>query len=47
MEQELHGHDRGLSFDLPTLIARRRLLTLFAGSVAAGYAVALTAAITT
>jgi protocatechuate 3,4-dioxygenase beta subunit len=40
MEHELHDHDRGLSFDLPTLIARRRLLTLFAGAglaaVAAG-----------
>lgn len=32
MEHELHDHDRGLSFDLPTLIARRRLLTLFAGA---------------
>jgi protocatechuate 3,4-dioxygenase beta subunit len=32
MEQELHDHDRGLSFDLPTLIARRRILALFAGA---------------
>ena len=27
-----HDHDRGLSFDLTTLIARRRLFTLFAGA---------------
>jgi protocatechuate 3,4-dioxygenase beta subunit len=32
MDQELHDHDRGLSFDLTTLIARRRLLALFAGA---------------
>ncbi len=32
MEEELHDHDRGLGFDLSTLIARRRLLTLFAGA---------------
>jgi protocatechuate 3,4-dioxygenase beta subunit len=32
MDQELHDHDRGLSFDLSTLMARRRLLTLFAGA---------------
>jgi protocatechuate 3,4-dioxygenase beta subunit len=40
MDEELHDHDRGLGFDLSTLIARRRLLTLFAGAglavVAAG-----------
>jgi protocatechuate 3,4-dioxygenase beta subunit len=32
MEEDLHDHDRGLGFDLSTLIARRRLLTLFAGA---------------
>ena len=32
MEEEVHDHDRGLSFDLTTLIARRRLFTLFAGA---------------
>ncbi len=32
MEEELHDHDRGLSFDLPTLVGRRRLFTLFAGA---------------
>jgi protocatechuate 3,4-dioxygenase beta subunit len=32
MDEELHDHDRGLSFDLSTLIARRRLLTLFGGA---------------
>ena len=40
MNEELHDHDRGLGFDLSTLIARRRLLTMFAGAglavVAAG-----------
>jgi protocatechuate 3,4-dioxygenase beta subunit len=32
MDEELHDHDRGLGFDLSMLIARRRLLTLFAGT---------------
>jgi protocatechuate 3,4-dioxygenase beta subunit len=32
MSEELHDHDRGLDFDLSTLIARRRLLTMFAGA---------------
>lgn len=32
MDEELHDHDRGLGFDLSTLIARRRLFTLFAGA---------------
>ncbi len=32
MDEELHDHDRGLSVDLTTLIARRRLLALFAGA---------------
>jgi protocatechuate 3,4-dioxygenase beta subunit len=32
MDEELHDHDRGLGFDLSTLIARRRLLTMFAGA---------------
>jgi protocatechuate 3,4-dioxygenase beta subunit len=31
MDEELHDHDRGLGFDLSTLMARRRLLTLFGG----------------
>jgi protocatechuate 3,4-dioxygenase beta subunit len=36
--QELHDHDRGLSHDLPTLLSRRRALTLLGG---AGLAAAL------
>jgi protocatechuate 3,4-dioxygenase beta subunit len=32
MDEEMHAHDRGLNFDLSTLIARRRLLTLFGGA---------------
>ena len=32
MEEELHDHDRGLRFDLPNLLGRRRLLTLLAGA---------------
>ncbi len=32
MDEELHDHDRGLGFDLSMLMARRRLLTLFAGT---------------
>ena len=32
MDEELHDHDRGLGFDLSTLIERRRLFTLFAGA---------------
>jgi hypothetical protein len=35
-----HDHDRGLAFDLSTLLNRRRMLTLLAevtGSVAAGF----------
>ena len=32
MDEEPHDHDRGLSFDLSTLMARRRLFTLFAGA---------------
>jgi protocatechuate 3,4-dioxygenase beta subunit len=37
-DQELHDHDRGLSHDLPTLLSRRRALTLLGG---AGLAAAL------
>jgi protocatechuate 3,4-dioxygenase beta subunit len=37
-DEELHDHDRGLSHDLPTLLSRRRALTLFGG---AGLAAAL------
>lgn len=36
--EELHDHDRGLGFDLSTLIERRRLFKVFAG---AGLAVAM------
>ncbi len=32
MDEELRDHDRGLGFDLSTLIARRRLFTMFAGA---------------
>lgn len=38
--EELHDHDRGLGFDLSTLIERRRLFKFFAG---AGLAVAVAA----
>jgi protocatechuate 3,4-dioxygenase beta subunit len=31
-DQELHDHDRGLSHDLPTLLSRRRALTLLGGA---------------
>jgi protocatechuate 3,4-dioxygenase beta subunit len=37
-DQEVHDHDRGLSHDLPTLLSRRRALTLLGG---AGLAAAL------
>jgi protocatechuate 3,4-dioxygenase beta subunit len=37
-DQELHDHDRGLSHDLPTVLSRRRALTLLGG---AGLAAAL------
>jgi protocatechuate 3,4-dioxygenase beta subunit len=37
-DEELHDHDRGLSHDLPTLLSRRRALTLLGG---AGLAAAL------
>jgi hypothetical protein len=30
--EELHDHDRGLSHDLPTLVSRRRALTLLGGA---------------
>jgi protocatechuate 3,4-dioxygenase beta subunit len=30
-DDELHDHDRGLAFDLPRLLGRRRALTLMAG----------------
>jgi protocatechuate 3,4-dioxygenase beta subunit len=39
-EHELEDHDRGLSLDLPTLLNRRRALTIFGG---AGLAAALAA----
>ena len=32
MDDQLHDHDRGLSFDLTTLIDRRRLFSLVAGA---------------
>jgi protocatechuate 3,4-dioxygenase beta subunit len=31
-DHELHDHDRGLSYDLPRLLSRRRALTLFGGA---------------
>jgi len=37
-DQEVHDHDRGLSHDVPTLLSRRRALTLLGG---AGLAAAL------
>ena len=33
---ELHDHDRGLVFDLETMMARRRALQVFAGVALAG-----------
>ncbi len=35
---EVHEHDRGLSHDLPTLLSRRRALTLLGGAGVAGVA---------
>ena len=35
LDDETDDHDRGLSFDVSTLIARRRLLGLFAGAAGA------------
>src|SRR6266508_4658266 len=32
MEHELHDHDRGLGYDLPILLKRRRMLGLIAGA---------------
>jgi protocatechuate 3,4-dioxygenase beta subunit len=32
----MHDHDRGLSHDLPTLLSRRRMLTLFGAAAGAG-----------
>ena len=32
MEYEVHDHDRGLAFDLATLLQRRRVLTLIGGA---------------
>jgi hypothetical protein len=32
----MEDHDRGLAFDLPKLISRRRALAVLAGSVASG-----------
>jgi protocatechuate 3,4-dioxygenase beta subunit len=31
-DEELHDHDRGLSYDLPTLVSRRRALGLLGGT---------------
>ncbi|MCU1359349.1 MAG: Protocatechuate dioxygenase [Ilumatobacteraceae bacterium] len=39
-DDQVHDHDRGLAFDLGTLVSRRRLLTLFAGTGAAALLVA-------
>ncbi len=35
-DDEVHDHDRGLAFDLNTMMARRRMLKLFAGGALAG-----------
>jgi protocatechuate 3,4-dioxygenase beta subunit len=35
-DDEIHDHDRGLAFDLNTMMARRRMLKLFAGAGLAG-----------
>ena len=35
-DDEVHDHDRGLAFDLNTMMARRRMLKLFAGGAIAG-----------
>ena len=31
-DHEIHDHDRGLAFDLGTMLGRRRVLTLLAGA---------------
>jgi protocatechuate 3,4-dioxygenase beta subunit len=41
-DDELHEHDRGLSYDLPTVLDRRRLLALLGGAGAAAALVACT-----
>jgi protocatechuate 3,4-dioxygenase beta subunit len=41
--EELHEHDRGLSYDLPRLLSRRRALTLFGGAGLAALASACAA----
>src|SRR6185436_1349557 len=35
-DDEVHDHDRGLAFDLETMMGRRRMLQLFAGAGLAG-----------
>ena len=35
-DDEVHDHDRGLVFDLNTMMARRRMLKVFAGAGLAG-----------
>ena len=32
VDHEIHDHDRGLAFDLGTMLGRRRVLTLLAGA---------------
>jgi protocatechuate 3,4-dioxygenase beta subunit len=41
--EELHDHDRGLSYDLPRLLSRRRALTLFGGAGLAAFTLACAA----
>jgi protocatechuate 3,4-dioxygenase beta subunit len=41
-DDEVHDHDRGLSYDLSTLLSRRRAMTMLGGVGLAGVAVACT-----
>ena len=43
-EDEVHDHDRGLVFDLNTMMARRRMLKVFAGAGLAGLGATVLAA---
>ena len=43
-DDDVHDHDRGLVFDLNTMMARRRMLKVFAGAGLAGLGATVLAA---